>query len=77
LWIPIKEGIAKTIGGEREGDFTDNFNTYYECFCFGVGVCVVISVEFISKFWWLCGFVGWKKSKGVNNTREKVEWVAM
>jgi len=24
-------------------------------------VCVVISVEFISKFWWLCGFVGWKK----------------
>jgi hypothetical protein len=30
LQIPLKEGIrwvkAEGIGGEREGDFTDNFN---------------------------------------------------
>jgi hypothetical protein len=30
LWIPLKKGIAvkaEGTGGEREDDFTDNFNT--------------------------------------------------
>jgi len=33
LLLPLKEGIvvkAEGIGGEREGDFTDNFNNVWK-----------------------------------------------
>jgi hypothetical protein len=35
LWIPLKE----RIGGEREGDFTDNFNGALQEAPFSVSLC--------------------------------------